>query len=69
MADKTDMTVKDCLQGAFQALLRGDTHQRDVLCAMAEKAFKPGETSCPGDRSVLKLTITDAEFVEIPRGQ
>lgn len=50
MSDETKITVQDCLAGAFQALLRGDTHQRDVLCAMAEKAFHvTGESSLPGD--------------------
>lgn len=52
MADKTDLTVEDCLRGAFQALLRGDTTERDKLCAMAERAFKtndplPGNTPVP----------------------
>ena len=38
--EKTDLTVRDCLAGAFQALLRGDTAGRDTLCAMAERAFQ-----------------------------
>lgn len=43
MTDGTSITVGDCLQAAFQALLRGDVVERDILCAMAERAFKNGE--------------------------
>lgn len=49
--EETALTVEDCMAAAFQALLRGDTAERDQLCAMAERAFKgnetiPGNTSC-----------------------
>lgn len=54
-ANKTDFTVKDCLAGAWQALLCGDTKQRDVLCAMAEKAMD-GD-SCPADTPVQMKPI------------
>lgn len=54
-AKKSDFTVHDCLAGAFQALLRGDTHQRDVLCAMAEKAMN-GDI-CPADTPVQTQPI------------
>lgn len=30
------MTAEDCLKQAFQALLRGDTAERDRLCRLAE---------------------------------
>lgn len=63
MSDKTTITVEDCLKGAFQALLKGDTHQRDVLCAMAEKTMK-GE-SCSSNTPVSQGTITDAEYTEL----
>jgi hypothetical protein len=51
--EKTDLTVQDCLAGAFQALLRGDTAGRDALCAMAERAFQQhGNQPLPGDTPV-----------------
>jgi len=40
MAEKTTITLKDCMSGAFQALLKGDTKTRDELCASMERAFK-----------------------------
>lgn len=52
MSKKTDITIQDCLAGAFQALLRGDTAERDQLCALAERAFA-GRESLPADTSVL----------------
>lgn len=52
MAEKTDITVEDCLRGAFAALLRGDTDERDRLCAMAERAFPDSQESIPGDTPV-----------------
>jgi len=39
MSEKTKITVQDVMASAFQALLRGDTAERDVLCAMVEKEF------------------------------
>ena len=51
MASKTEITVQDCLRGAWQALLKGDTDTRDILCAMAERAFD-GPGSVPGDTPV-----------------
>lgn len=44
MSEKTELTVQDCLTGAFQALLRGDTAERDRLCALAERAFVGKDT-------------------------
>lgn len=52
MSNKTDITLQDCLAGAFQALLRGDTNERDKLCALAERAFK-NNNSLPRDTPVL----------------
>ena len=40
MADKTTLTVEDCMKAAFQALLRGDTDQRDKLCALVERKME-----------------------------
>ena len=37
--EETTLTVQDCLAGAFQAILRGDTAERDKLCALAERTF------------------------------
>jgi hypothetical protein len=30
------LTVEDCMRRAFQALLRGDTAERDRMCALAK---------------------------------
>ena len=51
---QADFNLQDCLAGAFQALLRGDTVERDKLCALAERAFETtGKDVLPGDTSVL----------------
>jgi hypothetical protein len=34
------MSVDDCLKAAWQALLRGDTAERDRLCALAENIMR-----------------------------
>jgi ketosteroid isomerase-like protein len=34
------MTADDCVRAAFQALLRGDTAERDRLCALAEDLMR-----------------------------
>lgn len=53
LSDKTELTVQDCMAAAFQAILRGDTAERDRLCAMAERAFqKNGGESLPGNTPV-----------------
>jgi len=60
MADKTDLTVQDCLQGAFQALLNGDTEGRDKLCGMAERTFQQhGAKVLPGSTPVVIKPKTD----------
>lgn len=56
MSNKTKITVQDCIQGAWQALLKGDLEGRDRLCAMAERAFE-GQDEVAADKDVLK-TIT-----------
>ena len=52
MSEKTELTVGDCMAGAFQALLRGDTAERDRLVALAQRAFR-GNESIPADTPVL----------------
>lgn len=52
MSEKTELTVQDCMAGAFQALLRGGLAERDRLCALAQRAFR-GNESIPADTSVL----------------
>lgn len=68
-ANKTNITVEDCLRGAFQALLRGDTATRNRLCDAAMKAVRAGEQEMPADRPVnpsdLKPTI-DGTCEEVP---
>jgi hypothetical protein len=61
---KTTITVEDCLKGAFQALLRGDTADRDRLCAMAEKAMR-GKPCVPGNTPVAGGEAIDVEFEEV----
>jgi hypothetical protein len=52
-AKKTEITLQDCLAGAFQALLRGDTAERDRLCALAERAFQSStQDALPADSVV-----------------
>lgn len=51
--DQTDITVQDCLKGAFAALLRGDLEERDRLCKLAELGFD-GEQTVPGDKSIFE---------------
>lgn len=58
MANKTEITVDDCLKGAWQALLKGDTETRDKLCAMVERAFD-GQESIPGNTIVPMNPKTD----------
>jgi len=53
MSDETKLTVKDCMQAAFQALLNGDLAERDRLCAMIEKVMDNDEDMIPADRDVL----------------
>ncbi len=43
-AEKTTITVEDCMKGAFSALLRGDLAERDRLCELATTAFKDRES-------------------------
>lgn len=60
---KTDITIEDCLKGAWQALLNGDTKTRDTLCAMAEKTFVENNAEVlPANTSVLNRNIVEAEY-------
>lgn len=52
MSEKTELTVQDCMAGAFQALLRGDLTERDRLVALAQRAFRGNEV-IPADTPVL----------------
>lgn len=49
-SDKIELTVHDYMAAAFQAILRGDTAERDRLCAMVERTMK-GD-SVPGDMPI-----------------
>lgn len=59
MSEKYELTVQDCIAGAFQALLRGDLAECDRLCALAQRAFR-GRDDIPADTSVLvaKASLT-----------
>lgn len=59
-AELTKITLKDCLAGAFQALLQGDTKTRDELCAMAETAFGNKIVhSLPDDTEITTIVKTN----------
>lgn len=65
------LTVEDCLRGAFSALLKGDTAERDRLCDLAQTAFdgeglKKGFAvgPIPGNTPV-KQDYIDVDFEEI----
>ena len=45
-------TVEECLKNAFECLTRGDTHGRDIWCAMGEKAFLCGSGELPGNTPI-----------------
>lgn len=64
-AQKTTITVEDCLRGAFAALLKGDTATRDKLCAAAERAFN-GRAEVPGDTPVYGGPTIDGECSDLP---
>lgn len=52
--DETTITLQDTLAGAFQALLRGDTGERDKLCALAERTFQAhGNIDLAGDTTII----------------
>ncbi len=56
----TKITIDDCMKAAFQALLRGDTAERDRLCHAAATAFC-GRESVPAD------TPVDLASLAVPR--
>jgi len=55
------MKVDDLLREAFAALLRGDTAERDRLCALAENLIKAGDRVRSGRALVLgqPIMLTD----------
>ena len=54
MNKKTTITLDDCMKGAFQALLRGDTETRDILCETMNRALdETGENSLPKNMDML----------------
>lgn len=50
---KQEMTVKECMQGAFAALLRGDLKERDRLIQLAQLGFGADKV-CAGDKSIMQ---------------
>ena len=52
------ITVGDCMRSAFEALLRGDTDERDRLCRLAETAF--------GSHDWVPLNTPVAEVRSLP---
>ncbi len=57
-AQKTDITVADCMTAAWIAILRGDLVERDKLIAMVERAMQ-GREFINGNESVLVTTKDD----------
>jgi hypothetical protein len=55
MATKTDITMHGLLAGAFHALVRGDTAERERLCAQAQKASGAARASLSTNWSGLGL--------------
>ena len=53
-AEKTDITVEDCMSAAWAAIRRGDYAERDRLLALVERAAR-GRDSVPGNESVICL--------------
>lgn len=53
---ENEITVKDCLAGAFQALLRGDTKERDRLCQLAQMGFDNGHDWVDGDKPIRSIS-------------
>ena len=47
-------TIEETMKAAFQALLRGDTNERDRQCALAERTFQAhGNVDLSGDTPIL----------------
>ena len=55
-------TTEDCLRGAFAALLRGDTAERDRLCARAERLVEAEQYADAVER------VLDTNFSVTPGG-
>lgn len=53
------ITADECIKAAFDALLRGDTAERDRLCKMAEQLMRAGDRVRSGDK------IIEGEFIEV----
>lgn len=56
--NNTEMTVKDCMKSAWEALLKGDTQTRDAMCGLAKRAFDNGETEVSSDKVIPIYEIT-----------
>lgn len=59
-------TAKDCLQGEFAALLRGDTAERDRLCARAERLIEVEQYADAVERVLDTNFYVTAGGVAIP---
>ena len=47
-------TIQETPQAAFQAILRGDTKERDRQCAFAERTFQAhGNIDLPADTPII----------------
>jgi hypothetical protein len=52
-------TVEDCLRDGFQALLRGDTDERDRQCKMAVHIHDQEIRTREGAPSPVEMTMAD----------
>jgi hypothetical protein len=59
------MTPEDCLRAAWQALLRGDTAERDRLCDLAHNVINAGERV---HRTGDVRQVVQGELIRLPDG-
>ena len=60
------MNVEDCMRAAFQALLRGDTAERDRLCKLAENLMRAGDRVRAGGPLIEGEAIRVADVIALP---
>lgn len=60
------MTADDCIRAAFQALLRGDTAERDRLCALAKNIMLARERLEAGGPIIEGQAIRLPDVIALP---
>jgi hypothetical protein len=59
------MTAQDCLRAAWQALLRGDTAERDRLCGLANNVLNASERI---QKTSDHRQIVKGDLIRLPDG-